>query len=60
MKPFGSLPSRLRSSALYFPTMGSSGAVLAYEWGETTLRRGLFGRIVRLAGRLRMRLARNP
>lgn len=42
------------------PTMGSSGTVVAYEWGETTLRRGLLGRIVRLAATVRMWLARNP
>lgn len=43
-----------------YPTMGSSSAVVAYEWGEATLRRGLLGRFVRLAGRFRMWLARNP
>lgn len=43
-----------------YPTMGSSNAVVAYEWGEATLGRGLFGRVMRLAGRLRMRIARNP
>lgn len=43
-----------------YPTMGSSGAVVAYEWGEAILRRGLLGRTVRLAGRARMWLARNP
>lgn len=43
-----------------YPTMGSSSAIVAYEWGEARLRRGVLGRIVRLAGRLRMRLARNP
>ncbi len=43
-----------------YPTMGSSSAVVAYEWGESILRRGLLGRVVRLAGRARMWLARNP
>lgn len=43
-----------------YPTMGSSSAVVAYEWAETILRRGVLGRIIRFAGRLRMRLARNP
>ena len=43
-----------------YPTMGSSNAVIAYEWGEARLRRGLLRRLVRLTGRLRMRLARSP
>jgi len=41
-----------------YPTMGSSNAVVGYEWGEEMLGRGLLGRVVRIAGRLRMRVAR--
>ncbi len=41
-----------------YPTMGSSGPVVAYEWAEATLDRGLLGLIVRLGVRLRMSLAR--
>lgn len=41
-----------------YPTMGSSNAVVAYEWGEAMLGRGLLGRVVRIVGRLRMRVAR--
>jgi pyruvate/2-oxoglutarate dehydrogenase complex dihydrolipoamide dehydrogenase (E3) component len=43
-----------------YPTMGSSNAILAFEWAESLLQRGLFGRLIRLAGRARMWLARNP
>ena len=43
-----------------YPTMGTSGAVLAYEWAERRLASGWIGRIARLAGRARMWSARNP
>ncbi|MGD2061036.1 MAG: hypothetical protein PVF87_09245 [Acidimicrobiia bacterium] len=43
-----------------YPTLGSSSAVVAYEWSDAALRRGVLGRIARLAGRARLRFARNP
>lgn len=56
----GSRLAELAFIETIYPTMGSSNAVLAFEWTESLLQRGLFGRLIRLAGRARMWFARNP
>jgi hypothetical protein len=52
--------TELAFSETIYPTMGTSGAVLAYEWAERRLAGGLIGRIARLAGRARLWSVRNP
>lgn len=43
-----------------YPTMGTAGAVVAYEWAEQRLATGWLGKVARFLGRTRMWLARNP
>ena len=51
--------SALAFAETIYPTMGSVNAVIAYEWGLSLLDRRLLGGLIRWAGRIRMRIARN-
>lgn len=52
--------TELAFSDTIYPTMGTSGAVLAYEWAESRLAGRWVGRMARLLGRTRLWLARTP